>query len=93
MHASGVIAKIFPDDLKGARHQKFTLQINQHKTILVIHNIDISSKIMNLRVGDKLECSGEYQWNKFGGMVHWTHKDPHGVHQAGWIKHQGKIYT
>ena len=93
MQASGIVETIFPDDDKGTRHQKFAVKIKHNRTVLVVHNIDISSRIKGLKVGDKVEFSGQYQWNRHGGLVHWTHKDPNGVHPAGWIKYKDKIYT
>jgi hypothetical protein len=92
MKASGIVTKIFTDDLKGSKHQRFTLRLSNQKTVLVIHNIDIAPKINNLHIGDRVEFLGTYQWNKLGGMVHWTHHDPHEKHSAGWLKHQGKLY-
>ncbi|MGB1198816.1 MAG: DUF3465 domain-containing protein [Thalassotalea sp.] len=93
MKAKGVVDKIFPDDLKGSRHQKFTVKLKNNKTVLVIHNIDISHKIGNLHIGDKIEFLGEYQWNSAGGIVHWTHNDPHKKHPNGWIRHKGHLYN
>jgi len=93
MKASGVVVKIFPDDLKGSRHQKFSVRLKNHKTVLVIHNIDIAGKIHSLKVGDKVEFMGQYQWNSHGGMVHWTHHDPNGQSPGGWIKHKDKLYS
>ncbi|WP_440875434.1 DUF3465 domain-containing protein [Thalassotalea sp. PLHSN55] len=92
MRASGFIKTILPDDVQGAKHQRFVVQLTNHKTVLVIHNIDISGKIGQLKVGAKISFQGEFIWNNRGGMVHWTHKDPHGKHSDGWIKYQGKIY-
>lgn len=92
MKASGIVISLFPDDIIGSKHQKFTLKLANGKTVLVIHNIDISNKIGELKIGDKVSFLGEYQWNAFGGMVHWTHKDPHGNHPDGWLKYNGKIY-
>jgi len=93
MKASGIVIKIFPDDLKGSKHQKFAVQLKNHKTVLVIHNIDIAGKIHSLNIGDKIEFMGQYQWNRHGGMVHWTHHDPHGKHQTGWVKHKNRLYS
>jgi hypothetical protein len=92
MNATGIVIKIFSDDLKGSKHQRFTLRLNNQKTVLVIHNIDIAPKIYNLNIGDKVEFLGTYQWNRLGGMVHWTHHDPHKKHASGWLKHAGKLY-
>ncbi|XQW86238.1 DUF3465 domain-containing protein [Thalassotalea piscium] len=92
MKAIGIVSKIFPDDLTGNRHQKFTVLLKNHKTVLVIHNIDIGGRIDNLHIGDKIEVLGEYQWNTSGGIIHWTHKDPHGRHNDGWIRHKGRLY-
>ncbi|WP_448564232.1 DUF3465 domain-containing protein [Thalassotalea ganghwensis] len=92
MKAFGIVCKIFPDDLTGTRHQKFAVKLKNQKTVLIVHNIDIGQRIPHLHIGDRIEFLGQYQWNSSGGMVHWTHRDPHKQHQDGWIKHKGKLY-
>lgn len=89
---SGKVIRILADDLDGSRHQKFILKLTSHQTILIAHNIDLSEKIESIRKGDIIEFYGEYEWNPKGGVVHWTHRDPGGRHQDGWLKHQGVIY-
>ncbi|MCO4798582.1 MAG: DUF3465 domain-containing protein [Colwelliaceae bacterium] len=93
MKGSGVVIKIYTDDLKGSKHQRFTLRLKNKKTVLVIHNIDIAPKIYGLNIGDTVEFMGQYQWNKLGGMIHWTHHDPNAKHPLGWLKHNGKLYS
>jgi len=89
---SGKVIKILPDDTQGRRHQKFILKLNSGQTILIAHNIDISQRISALDIGDHINFYGEYDWNSKGGVVHWTHQDPGGVHEGGWLNHGGKIY-
>jgi hypothetical protein len=89
---SGKIVKILPDDIKGSRHQKFIIELNSGQTLLIAHNIDIAPKITTLNVGDYINFYGEYEWNSKGGVIHWTHHDPSGRHEGGWLNHGGKIY-
>jgi hypothetical protein len=44
------------------------------------------------RNGDYVEFNGQYEWNAKGGVVHWTHHDPQGRHETGWVKHNGHNY-
>ncbi len=92
VQGSGIVVKVLKDDTKGLKHQKFLLEVSPSITILIAHNIDLAPRIENLRAADKVEFSGEYIYTPKGGTVHWTHKDPNGHHQAGWLKHNGKTY-
>ncbi|EKF9757040.1 DUF3465 domain-containing protein [Vibrio cholerae] len=88
----GQVSKVLPDDNDGSRHQNFILKLNSGQTLLVAHNIDLAPRIPNLKVGDSVEFYGEYEWNKKGGVLHWTHKDPQNRHAHGWLKHNGQVY-
>jgi hypothetical protein len=88
----GLVAKVLPDDDAGDRHQRFIVRLASGQTLLVAHNIDLAPKIVGLRAGDGIRFRGEYEWNEKGGVLHWTHRDPHRRHPAGWIEHRGRIY-
>lgn len=88
----GLATKILPDDNDGSRHQRFILKLPSGQTLLVAHNIDLAPRIESLRKGDSVEFNGVYEWNSKGGIIHWTHHDPEGRHEAGWLRHNGKTY-
>ena len=88
----GNVSKILADDDEGDRHQRFILKLSSGHTLLIVHNIDLSPRIDALEEGDYVEFNGEYEWNAQGGLVHWTHDDPHGPHENGWLKHEGRTY-
>jgi len=89
---SGTVVRILSDDIKGSQHQRFILRLASGQTILIAHNIDLAPRINSLREGDGVEFNGEYAWNSKGGVVHWTHNDPRGNHENGWLKHNGSTY-
>lgn len=89
---SGKVIKILPDDTKGSQHQRFIIRLNSGQTLLIAHNIDLAPRIKNLEVGDHINFYGEYEWNSKGGVIHWTHHDPNGRHEGGWLNHGGKLY-
>ncbi|WP_368030932.1 DUF3465 domain-containing protein [Arcobacter sp. s6] len=88
----GKVIKVLKDDTKGSRHQKFLLKLSSNLTVLVAHNIDLSRRVADIKVGDSIEFYGEYEWNNKGGVLHWTHHDPRNKHVGGWLKHNGIIY-
>lgn len=93
LQGKGEVVHILPDDREGIRHQKFIINIGNDTTLLVVHNIDIAPRIKNIKKGDIIEFYGEYEWSEKGGLIHWTHKDLHGKHEHGYIKHKGQIYN
>lgn len=92
VQGSGTVIKLLPDDTTGSQHQKFILKLLSGQTLLISHNIDLSTRIDTLTVNDTIEFYGEYEWNAKGGLIHWTHDDPKHTHEDGWLKHKGITY-
>lgn len=90
--SSGIIERILTDDLKPPRHQRLIVRLENHQTLLILYNIDISPRITDLRAGDKIYFRGEYLWNEKGGAVHYVHRDPANRILGGWIEYKGKVY-
>ena len=85
LETRGRVIRILKDDNEGARHQKFILQLDGGHSVLVAHNIDLARRIP-AREGVSLSVRGRYEWNDRGGVIHWTHHDPDGREQGGWIE-------
>jgi hypothetical protein len=88
----GVVTRLLPDDNDGSRHQRFVLTLPSGETLLVAHNIDLAPRLASIRTGDTVAFHGVYEWNPQGGVIHWTHRDPAGRHEDGWLRHAGQTY-
>lgn len=94
VEGEGEVIKLLKDDTYGSQHQRFLVKLSmrEKQTLLFAHNIDLAPRINRLQVGDTITFKGEYEYNPKGGIVHWTHHDPDGEIDGGWIKHEGKVY-
>lgn len=81
-----------PDDDDGSRHQRFIIDIGDHQTLLIAHNIELADRVP-LGMGDRVRVRGLYEWNDLGGLVHWTHEDPLGEEDGGWVKYRRQSYS
>lgn len=88
---SGVVDGTLPDDNDGSRHQRFIVRLDSDQTLLVAHNIDLAERVP-LAEGDRVTVYGQYEWNDRGGVLHWTHHDPDGRREGGWIDWDGRRY-
>ncbi len=91
IEVTGFVKRLLSDDNDGSRHQRFILDIGAGRTLLIAHNIDLVERVP-LGLGDRVTVRGMYEWNDLGGLVHWTHHDPLGVEDGGWIRYRARIY-
>ena len=91
IEVTGFVKRLLTDDNDGSRHQRFILDIGSGRTLLIAHNIDLVQRVP-LGLGDRVRLRGMYEWNDLGGLVHWTHHDPLGVEDGGWIRYRARIY-
>jgi len=87
--AEGKVAEILEDDHFGEPHQRFIIKTDSNQTILIAHNLEYAYRVP-VKVGDRIEVHGTYEWNDLGGIIHKTHHDNRGLHEDGWINLVGK---
>ena len=87
----GCVKRLLSDDNDGSRHQRFILDIGSHRTLLIAHNIDLAERVP-IGMGDRVHVRGMYEWNDFGGLMHWTHHDPLGVEDGGYVRYRNDLY-
>ena len=85
------VVKILSDDNVGSRHQRFLVSRAGLPTLLVAHNIDLAPRAP-IQDGSEVFIRGRYEWNDKGGVIHWTHHDPKGHIEGGWINVNGNRY-
>lgn len=92
VEGAGKVTAILPDDTEGSPHQRFIVRLDSGRTVLIAHNVDVAPRVTALRAGDTISFRGEYVWNPKGGLIHWTHRDATGHHEAGWLEHNGQTF-
>ena len=92
VEGAGTVERLLHDDNDDSRHQRFILRLGSGQSLLVSHNIDLAPRVAQLEEGDHIAFRGQYEWNDRGGVLHWTHRDPDGHRQGGWLQHRGVTY-
>lgn len=74
-------------------HEGFLMKLGSGCTLVVRveANTDFTGSFA-LAQGDRVTVKGEYEYYPRGGVIHWTHRDPRGRHESGFISIGGKTY-
>jgi hypothetical protein len=74
-------------------HEGFLLRLASGCSLVVRveANTDFTGSIP-LSEGQRVAVKGEYEFYPLGGVVHWTHRDPRGRHEGGYIEAGGQVY-
>mgnify|MGYP001812238841 CR=1 FL=1 len=87
----GFVERLLANDNDGFRHQRFILNIGAGRTLLIAHNIGLAESVP-VGIGDRVHVRGMYEWNDLGGLLHWTHHDPLGVEDGGYVRFRRNVY-
>lgn len=91
IEVTGFVRRLLSDDNDGSRHQRFIVEVAGRSTLLIAHNIDLAERVP-VGMGDRVRVRGMYGWNELGGLVHWTHRDPHGVEDGGYVRYRTRMF-
>jgi hypothetical protein len=89
-----VLQVLSTSDSEGGAHERFVVAIKSggdEQDVLVADNISIA-RAAPVRAGDDVTVKGELAIDPTGPVIHWTHHDPRGRHEAGFIRDHGVIY-
>jgi hypothetical protein len=91
--ADGTVVRLLADRTSATgTHEQFIIKLSSGDlTIEVEHNISIAARAP-VKVGDHVIVHGEYIWNAQGGLIHFTHHDPKGTHEGGYVEDGGTTY-
>jgi hypothetical protein len=86
------VCRLLSDDDDDSPHQRFIIDVGNRQTLLIAHNLELAERVP-VGMGDRVHVRGVYEWNDLGGLVHWTHDDPLGVEDGGWVRYRRKTYA
>lgn len=74
-------------------HEGFLLSLGSgcKLVVRVEANTDFTGAIP-ITAGQHVSVKGEYEYYSLGGVIHWTHRDPRGRHEGGYIEAGGQTY-
>jgi len=91
VEAEARVVRLRPDFVDLATYQEFEAELPNGHVVLVRHNLDQAPRVP-VWVSSQIRMRGEYDWSGSGGIIHWTHDDPDGQREGGWIEYQGEKY-
>ncbi len=74
-------------------HEGFLFRLGSGCSLVlrVEANTDFTGPIPLAR-GERVLVKGEYEYYPLGGVIHWTHRDPRGRHEGGYVAAGGRMY-
>ncbi len=76
-----------------AMHEAFNVRADDGTRVEIVDNVALAPRVPVV-AGDRIVVQGELVPHaRYGPLVHWTHHDPAGRHQPGFIELNGRQYA
>jgi hypothetical protein len=74
-------------------HEGFLMRLDSGCDVVVRveANTDLTG-VFPIDRGDRVVVKGEYEYYQRGGVIHWTHRDPRGRHEGGYVQLGARTY-
>jgi len=92
VEGTGRVVRLLADDDEEGPHQRFVVRTPAGQSLLIAHNLDVAPRVP-LGMADRIGFCGIYEWSDLGGTVHWTHHDPRGLEEGGWVEYRQRRYS
>jgi hypothetical protein len=92
--AAGKVTRLFGiAQGRSSPHEGFLMRLDSgcDLVVRVEVNTDFTGAIP-LSADQRIVVKGEYEYYPRGGVIHWTHHDPRGRHENGYIDANGTMY-
>ena len=92
--AHGTIARVL--GVRSGRsgdHEGYLVRLDSgcNLTVKVETNVTLTGPVP-LSDREAVVVKGEYEYESRGGVIHWTHRDPAGRHEPGYVRAGGAVY-
>jgi len=91
VEAEGRVVRVRPNFVDLVAVQEFEAEFPNGHVVLIRHNLNETPRVPVWN-SSQVRVRGEYDWSVNGGVIHWTHDDPTGQREGGWIEFQGERY-
>ena len=85
------VVLLLPDIDDLGKFQEFKIELENGHVLRVLHDLEQADRVP-VAVSKRIRLRGEYDWSVDGGVIHWTHDDPAGQREGGWIEYQERTY-
>ncbi|MDQ2865520.1 MAG: DUF3465 domain-containing protein [Candidatus Eremiobacteraeota bacterium] len=92
--ASGKITRVL--GVRSGRsgdHEGYLVRLDSacNLTVRIETNVTLTGAVP-LHADESVAVKGEYEYYSRGGVIHWTHRDPRGNHEGGYVRASGVTY-